>query len=107
MVATFKQVKYSFLIKHILNLDGFVNKRNLRICVSENPHVCVPQSLYTKRIIYGQIYPAEKLLDPFSYMRQRMPVITFEYCINLWSSIMPWKMYLKHHGSCKMAQGLI
>ncbi|GBM47867.1 hypothetical protein AVEN_91850-1 [Araneus ventricosus] len=33
------------------NLDGFVNKQNWRICGTENPHVAVPSSMYSPKVM--------------------------------------------------------
>lgn len=46
------------------HLDGFVNKQNWRIWGTENPHVCVPRSVYSKKITVWAALSSRGIIGP-------------------------------------------
>lgn len=73
-------------------LDSFPNKWNWRIWGSQNPHVCVPQSLNGKKLLYWQRHSKVALSDLFSYRIQCIPIFTLKFCENLWPFKMTWNL---------------
>ncbi|GBM61424.1 hypothetical protein AVEN_70781-1 [Araneus ventricosus] len=47
------------------NLDGFVNKQNWRIWGTENPHVAVPSSLYSPKVMVWDAISSIGIIGPF------------------------------------------
>lgn len=46
------------------HLDGFVNKQNWRIWGTENPHVCVPQTLYSPKVTVWAAVSSRGVIGP-------------------------------------------
>lgn len=82
-------------------LFSFVKNQNSLIWGMEHPHVAIPPSLNSLKVMVLAVISSEGLTRSFSVAKHFLHCLISTFCVDLWRYRMPWRFQRTPCGTCK------